>query len=195
MPCRTCTASMRSRVSSRAHARPTCSSPTAPNSRSAGCRCCCRSRATAKVQPGTPGYFEATAQLKLIEVPTSRRPLDGRHPCAGQPARAARPAQHRADREGAHRATRAIDPANAGYYEGRELGFSEPVAGGDRALGGGGGAPEGRAGRGDAQGPVISLPLARAQAACRNRAQARCATQRRLPCGTRDDALRPRRRG
>ena len=142
-----------------------------------------------KVQPGTPGYFEATAQLRLIEVPTAvDRAMGDIHP-QGNPHVQLDPRNIACRREGAHREARCARCGECRLLRGPRLGFSEPLAGGDRALGGGGGAPQGRAGRGDAQGPVISLPLARAQAACRNRAQARRATQRRLPCGTRHDAL------
>ena len=70
-PSRTCTASTRSRASSRARARRIWSSRPAPSSRSAGCRCCCRTRATPSIQPGSPGYFEAAPLVRLLEVPSA----------------------------------------------------------------------------------------------------------------------------
>ena len=47
-------------------ARPNGRSPgrrTARSSKSAGCRCSCRSPATPKIQRGAPGFFEATSAL------------------------------------------------------------------------------------------------------------------------------------
>ncbi len=59
-----------------------------------------------KVQPGTPGYFEATAQLKLIEVPTAvDRAMGDIHP-QGNPHVQLDPRNIACRREGARREAR-----------------------------------------------------------------------------------------
>ena len=114
---------MPSPVSSHALAMPTWWSPTAPSSRPAGCRCCSRSRAIRKVQPGTPGYFEATAQLKLIEVPSAvDRAMGDIHP-QGNPHVQLDPRNIAIVAKALAARLAAIDPANAGYYEGRDSDF------------------------------------------------------------------------
>ena len=65
-----------------------------------------------RIQPGKPGYFEAAAQVKLLEVPSQPRSIARRYPSARQPARAARPPQHRRDCESAHRST--VDDRSGG---------------------------------------------------------------------------------
>ena len=90
---RTFTASMPSRASSRARALPTCSSPMAPSSRSGWLPVLLQESGNARIQPGAPGYFEASSALRLLDDPDDGGSLDGRHPRPRQPARAARPAQ------------------------------------------------------------------------------------------------------
>ena len=141
-----------------------------------------------KVQPGTPGYFEATAQLKLIEVPSAvDRAMGDIHP-QGNPHVQLDPRNIAIVAKALAARLAAIDPRTPATTR-AGLGFSGQMAGGDRSLGGGGSAAEGRAGGGHAQGPVVSLPLARAQAACLNRTQAGRAPKRRLSSATRDDTL------
>ncbi len=76
-----------------------------------------------KVQPGTPGYFEATAQLKLIEVPTAvDRAMGDIHP-QGNPHVQLDPRNIAIVAKALAARLAAIDPANAGYYEGRDSDF------------------------------------------------------------------------
>jgi len=76
-----------------------------------------------KVRPGTPGYFEATAQLKLIEVPTAfDRSMGDIHP-QGNPHVQLDPRNVAIVAKALTARLAAIDPANAGYYEGRDSEF------------------------------------------------------------------------
>ena len=76
-----------------------------------------------KVQPGTPGYFEATAQLKLIEVPSAvDRAMGDIHP-QGNPHVQLDPRNIAVVAKALAARLAGIDPANAGYYEGREADF------------------------------------------------------------------------
>ncbi|HLB83852.1 MAG TPA: zinc ABC transporter substrate-binding protein, partial [Steroidobacteraceae bacterium] len=76
-----------------------------------------------KVRPGTPGYFEATAQLKLIEVPTAfDRSMGDIHP-QGNPHVQLDPRNFAIVAKALTARLAAIDPANAGYYEGRDSEF------------------------------------------------------------------------
>ncbi len=100
-PCRTSIASMRSRASWRARARRISWSPTGAELEIGWLPVLLQESGNGKIQPGGPGYFEAAAQLRLLEVPTERGSLDGRHPSAGQSAPASRSAQHRDRRHGA----------------------------------------------------------------------------------------------
>jgi zinc/manganese transport system substrate-binding protein len=76
-----------------------------------------------KVQPGTPGYFEATAQLKLIEVPSALdRAMGDIHP-QGNPHVQLDPRNVAVVAKALTARLAAIDPANAAYYEGRDSDF------------------------------------------------------------------------
>ena len=76
-----------------------------------------------KVQPGTPGYFEATAQLRLIEVPSAMdRAMGDIHP-QGNPHVQLDPRNIAVVAKALTARLAAIDPANAGYYEGRDSDF------------------------------------------------------------------------
>ena len=76
-----------------------------------------------KVQPGTPGYFEATAQLRLIEVPSAAdRAMGDIHP-QGNPHVQLDPRNVAIVAKALAARLAAIDPANAAYYEGRNSDF------------------------------------------------------------------------
>ena len=76
-----------------------------------------------KVQPGTPGYFEATAQLRLIEVPSAvDRAMGDIHP-QGNPHAHLDPRNIAVVAKALTARLAALDPANAGYYEGRDSEF------------------------------------------------------------------------
>ena len=76
-----------------------------------------------KVQPGTPGYFEATAQLRLIEVPTALdRSMGDIHP-QGNPHVQLDPRNIALVAKALTARLAAIDPANAAYFEGRATDF------------------------------------------------------------------------
>ena len=76
-----------------------------------------------KVQPGTPGYFEATAQLKLIEVPTVvDRAMGDIHP-QGNPHVQLDPRNIAIVAKALTARLAALDPSNAGYYEDRGSDF------------------------------------------------------------------------
>jgi zinc/manganese transport system substrate-binding protein len=76
-----------------------------------------------KVRPGTPGYFEATAQLRLIEVPSALdRSMGDIHP-QGNPHVQLDPRNVAIVAKALTARLAAIDPANAAYYEGRDSDF------------------------------------------------------------------------
>ncbi|HEX9772314.1 MAG TPA: zinc ABC transporter substrate-binding protein, partial [Steroidobacteraceae bacterium] len=76
-----------------------------------------------KVRPGTPGYFEATAQLSLIEVPSALdRAMGDIHP-QGNPHVQLDPRNIAVVAKALTARLAAIDPANAGYYEDRDADF------------------------------------------------------------------------
>lgn len=76
-----------------------------------------------KVRPGTPGYFEATAQLRLIEVPTALdRSMGDIHP-QGNPHVQLDPRNIAIVARALAARLAAVDPANADYYRSREADF------------------------------------------------------------------------
>jgi zinc/manganese transport system substrate-binding protein len=76
-----------------------------------------------KVQPGTPGYFEATAQLRLIEVPSAAdRAMGDIHP-QGNPHVQLDPRNIAVVAKALTARLAEIDPANAADYEGRGTDF------------------------------------------------------------------------
>ena len=89
----------------------------------------------ARIQPGAPGYFEAAPALQLAGGAVEARPLHGRHPSAGQSARAARSAQHRGRRAGAERAAGAARSGAGGVLRGARQGLRCALGCGDQALG------------------------------------------------------------
>jgi zinc/manganese transport system substrate-binding protein len=76
-----------------------------------------------KIQPGTPGYFEATAFVRLLDVPTAvDRSMGDIHPL-GNPHIQLDPRNVAAVAKGLTARLAAIDPANAAYYQARGADF------------------------------------------------------------------------
>jgi zinc/manganese transport system substrate-binding protein len=76
-----------------------------------------------KVQPGTPGYFEAARMVNLLEKPPRlTRAYGDVHP-AGNPHIQSDPADIPPVADGLARALAGVDPANAGYYRERLADF------------------------------------------------------------------------
>ena len=120
------------------------------------------------------GLFRGDVGAEAARGAGEARPRDGRHPSAGQSARPARSAQHRDGREGADGAARRDRSRRRATTTQRAARISASAGRrGDRALGGEGRAAQGRAGRDHASRPGLSVPLARPQGACRDRAEAR----------------------
>jgi zinc/manganese transport system substrate-binding protein len=76
-----------------------------------------------KVQPGTPGYFEAAAYLRLLDVPTSvDRSMGDIHPL-GNPHVQLDPRNVAVVGKALTARLAAVDPANAAYYQTRGADF------------------------------------------------------------------------
>ena len=144
-----------------------------------------------RIQPGSPGYFEATSRAESAGEAGAPRSLARRYPSAGQSARPARSAQHRdASRRRSPSACRSSIGAHAQYYAAARQGFRYALAGRDPALGEQGRAAQGRACRRHASRPGVSVPLARTGGGRCDRAEARHAADRGLSRPARDEALR-----
>ena len=98
-----------------------------------------------RIQPGAPGYFEAASALQLAGGAVEARSLHGRHPSAGQSARAARSAQHRGGRACADGAARAARARAGGVLRRARQGLRYALGRGHQALGDEGRAAQGRA--------------------------------------------------
>ena len=116
-----------------------------------------------KIQPGKPGYFEATAYVTLLEKPARLDRSEGDVHPGGNPhiqtdprniARVAAPLAARLAE---------LDPANAAYYQARYKAFAErwnaAIANWEKT----GGAAQGHADRRAAQGVHLSRGVARTQ--------------------------------
>jgi zinc/manganese transport system substrate-binding protein len=76
-----------------------------------------------KVQPGTPGYFEATAAVRLMDIPTSvDRSMGDIHPL-GNPHIQLDPRNIAAVAKALAARLASMDPANAAYYQARGTDF------------------------------------------------------------------------
>ena len=116
-----------------------------------------------KIQPGKPGYFEATAYVTLLEKPTRLDRAEGDVHPGGNPhiqtdprniARVAGPLAARlAD----------LDPENAAFYQARYKAFADALERGHRKMGEAGGAIAWHADSRPAQGVHLSRGLAGAQ--------------------------------
>jgi zinc/manganese transport system substrate-binding protein len=78
-----------------------------------------RESGNAKVQPGAPGYFEATSAVRLIDVPTSVDRSMGDIHALGNPHIQLDPHNVAAVAKALTARLAAIDAANAAYYESR----------------------------------------------------------------------------
>jgi zinc/manganese transport system substrate-binding protein len=78
-----------------------------------------------KIQPGSPGYFEAASQVKLLEVPTSLdRSMGDIHPL-GNPHFHLDPHNIAAVAAGLTRRLATLDSANATFYQSRGADFQQ----------------------------------------------------------------------
>ncbi len=82
-----------------------------------------RQGANSKVQPGSPGYFEAAHSVHLLEVPTRLDRADGDVHAAGNPHIQTDPANIRAAGIALAQRMAEIDPGHAATYRDRELAF------------------------------------------------------------------------
>jgi len=84
-----------------------------------------RQASNAKVQPGTPGYFEATQQVKLLEVPTRLDRAEGDIHPAGNPHVQTDPRYMRIIGAALAKRLAEIDPAHATVYAQRAKAFDD----------------------------------------------------------------------
>ena len=82
-----------------------------------------RQGANAKVQPGSPGYFEAASAVRLLEVPTRLDRADGDVHASGNPHIQTAPANIRAVGIALASRMAEIDPGHATTYREREQAF------------------------------------------------------------------------
>ncbi len=119
-----------------------------------------------RIQPGGPGYFEATAQVTLLEKPSRLdRSIDGGYPPLGKSARAAGSAQHRDYCESAHCAARVARCRQCSVLPAARRRFRCAMGTGDCALGQQGSTAQGSSGRRHASRPGVSVSLARIEGA------------------------------
>jgi zinc/manganese transport system substrate-binding protein len=76
-----------------------------------------------KIQPGAPGYFEATAFVRLLDVPTAVDRSQGDIHPLGNPHIQLDPRNVAAVAKGLTARLAAVDPANAAYYQARGADF------------------------------------------------------------------------
>ncbi|WP_096703451.1 zinc ABC transporter substrate-binding protein [Magnetospirillum sp. 15-1] len=82
-----------------------------------------RQGANAKVQPGSPGYFEAASAVRLLDIPTRLDRADGDVHAAGNPHIQTAPANIRAVGIALALRMAEIDPGHAALYRERERAF------------------------------------------------------------------------
>ena len=87
-----------------------------------------RQSSNAKVQPGAPGYFEATQQVKLLEVPTRLDRAEGDIHPQGNPHIQGDPRNMQIIAAALAKRLAAIDPAHAAGYTQRGKMFDEKLA-------------------------------------------------------------------
>lgn len=83
-----------------------------------------RQSGNAKVQAGQPGYFEAAAQVRMLEVPARLDRADGDVHAAGNPHIQTDPRNIARVAEALARRLAQIDPANAAHYAARQSDFA-----------------------------------------------------------------------
>src|SRR5215469_7715254 len=87
-----------------------------------------RQSSNAKVQPGAPGYFEATQQVKLLEVPTRLDRAEGDIHPQGNPHIQGDPRNMQIIAAALAKRLAAIDPAHAAGYTQRGKMFDDKLA-------------------------------------------------------------------
>jgi zinc/manganese transport system substrate-binding protein len=87
-----------------------------------------RQASNAKVQPGMPGYFEATQQVKLLEVPARLDRAEGDIHPGGNPHVQTDPRNMRIIAAALAKRFAEIDPAHAGGYAQRAKAFDDKLA-------------------------------------------------------------------
>ena len=83
-----------------------------------------RQSGNAKVQAGQPGYFEAAAQVRMLEVPARLDRADGDVHAAGNPHIQTDPRNIARVAEALAKRLAQIDPANAAHYAARQSDFA-----------------------------------------------------------------------
>ncbi|HEX6841230.1 MAG TPA: zinc ABC transporter substrate-binding protein [Stellaceae bacterium] len=86
-----------------------------------------RQSSNGKVQPGAPGYFEATQQVRLLEVPTRLDRAEGDIHPGGNPHVQTDPRYMRVIAAALAKRLAEIDPAHAATYAGREKAFDDKL--------------------------------------------------------------------
>ena len=147
----------------------------------------------ARIQPGAPGYFEASSALRLLEVPSKvDRSMGDIHPL-GNPHVQLDPHNIQAV---AHALTARLVAARSvagGVLRGARQGFRRALGRGHQGLGSQGRAAQGRARGHHASRPGLSVPLAGPDGGRIDRAEARRAADRRVSRLAGGQARRPRR--
>ena len=140
-----------------------------------------RQAANPRVQPGTPGYFEAARQVRLLEVPAQLDRAMGDVHAAGNPHIQTDPRNIAAVAAALSARMQQLDPANAAAIAASSAEFHGALGGGDAALGGAGGGAARDADRGLPQELGLSRRLARLARDGHDRAEARCAAGQPVP--------------
>lgn len=84
-----------------------------------------RQSANDKIQPGKPGYFEAAAYVRMLEVPTRLDRAEGDIHPGGNPHIQTDPRNIALAADALAKRLNQIDPANATYYQSRHANFSQ----------------------------------------------------------------------
>ncbi|HKW53170.1 MAG TPA: zinc ABC transporter substrate-binding protein [Stellaceae bacterium] len=87
-----------------------------------------RQSSNGKVQPGAPGYFEATQQVRLLEVPTRLDRAEGDVHPQGNPHVQTDPLYMRVIAAALAKRFEQIDPAHAAAYAQRAKAFDDKLA-------------------------------------------------------------------
>jgi len=83
-----------------------------------------RQAANGRIQPGSPGYFEAAQQVRLLDIPTRLDRAEGDIHAAGNPHIQTDPRNIAAVAAALARRLAQVDPANAAAYAGRAQAFA-----------------------------------------------------------------------
>ena len=162
---------------------PTSSSAPAPNWRSAGCRCCCSSRATRRCSRASQATSLPPTIVRKLDVPGQLDRSQGDVHAAGNPHIQTDPRNIAQVATALGARLQQVDPAHAGHYAQRQADFAQRWQQAIAALDGAGRAAEGRAGGLAAQGLRLPVRLARPEGSRGARAQARRRAHRIAPAG------------